>query len=83
MGREALTVKAANQRLDAAQMGLRLYQRGERLSLQQAKMPFPPYSLRHAWSLRSALWLELPTAVASQFMGHNPNVQILFTACRG
>lgn len=51
---------------------------GDRTStaFQRAKMPFPPYSLRHAWSLRAALWLELPTAVASQFMGHNPNVNL-------
>ncbi|NEQ55542.1 MAG: hypothetical protein F6K11_36410, partial [Leptolyngbya sp. SIO3F4] len=51
---------------------------GDRTStaFQRAKMPFPPYSLRHAWNIRAALWLELPTAVASQFMGHNPNVNL-------
>jgi hypothetical protein len=51
---------------------------GDRTStaFQRAKMPFPAYSLRHAWNIRAALWLELPTAVASQFMGHNPNVNL-------
>lgn len=42
----------------------------------QQKMPFPPYSLRHAWNIRVALVYKLPTAVAAQFMGHDPTVNL-------
>lgn len=51
---------------------------GDRTSTQfsRMKMPFRPYELRHAWSVRSALQYQLPTAVAAAFMGHDPNTNL-------
>ena len=51
---------------------------GDRTStqFQRMKMPFRPYELRHAWSVRSSLQYGLATAVSAQFMGHDPNTNL-------
>ncbi|MEO1352070.1 MAG: hypothetical protein AAFW84_25250 [Cyanobacteria bacterium J06635_15] len=41
MGRKALTVEAINARLEAAQLGLRIYQQGEKLSIRGTLSPRP------------------------------------------
>ena len=51
---------------------------GDRTStqFQRMKIPFPAYSLRHAWNIRAALQAQLPTAVAAQFAGHDPGTNL-------
>lgn len=51
---------------------------GDRTStqFQRMKIPFPAYSLRHAWNIRAALQAELPTAVAAQLAGHDPGTNL-------
>ncbi|EKU97921.1 hypothetical protein Lepto7375DRAFT_7179 [Leptolyngbya sp. PCC 7375] len=51
---------------------------GDRVStqFQRMKIPFPAYSLRHAWNIRAALQAELPTAVAAQLAGHDPGTNL-------
>ena len=51
---------------------------GDRTSTQfsRYKMPFKPYDLRHAWNIRAALDLGLPTAVAAQMAGHSATLNL-------
>jgi integrase len=51
---------------------------GDRTSTQfsRYKIPFRPYDLRHAWNIRAALDLGLPTAVAAQMAGHSATLNL-------
>lgn len=51
---------------------------GDRTSkaFQRQKVGFAPYCLRHAWAIRAALILNLPTAIAARMLGHDPTVNL-------
>lgn len=65
------SLPAINRKQPYQQIGLRVNKQFNRM-----KVPFAPYSLRHAYAIRSSVVYGLPVSVSAAMMGHSPDVHL-------